>query len=143
MTSCFLLVAFVPLIMVIVVIYNQRVHSIREEAFNKLIAIRDLKVNEVNTWLHERIGDIQTISEDFEIRNLEETIYKIERPQKDIKNIINVRNHLSRYLKNYREYHEIFIIDPIFGIIEISTDKSKEGKDRSKDPYFTRPMQTR
>ncbi len=68
LTSWFLLVALVPLAISGIVIYEQRVRFIKHEAFNKLRAIRDLKVNEVNGWLDERTGDIQAISEDFEIR---------------------------------------------------------------------------
>jgi hypothetical protein len=141
MTSWFLVAALVPLVVVVGVIYNQRVTAIKKEAFNKLTAIRDLKANEVNIWLDERVADILTISQDYEIRDLEETIRKAERTQSNSKAII-ARKLLERYLENYHEYHEIFVVNSISGMIVLSTDMSHEGQDKSKDPYFIEPMQT-
>ncbi|MCK5405422.1 MAG: hypothetical protein KAI75_09310, partial [Desulfobulbaceae bacterium] len=68
MTTWFLIVALIPLLVVTGIIYTQRVHSIKEEAFHKLTAIRDLKAQQVKAWLIERTGDVKTISEDYEIR---------------------------------------------------------------------------
>jgi len=143
MTFLFLTVALLPLIIVSIIIYNQRVTSIKDEAFLKLTAIRDLKVQQVNIWVDERIGDINTISEDFEIRSLEKTFQKAEYNQDDIELVANARRLLSRYLKNYQDYHEVFIVNHSSGKVEISTDKSQEGADRSKDPSFTEPMLTK
>jgi len=127
LASWFLLAALVPLVIAVVIIYNQRIHSIKEEAFIKLRAIRDLKVNEVNAWLDQRSGDIRTISEDPHIRALENVFKKDVHSQDDIHIILYAGRHLGRYLKNYRDYHEIFIVNPTSGIIEISTDTSHEG----------------
>jgi len=59
----FLLVAIVPLITVISIIYQQRVESIKEEAFQKLIAIRDIQASQINNWLIEKRDDIETMAE--------------------------------------------------------------------------------
>ena len=66
----FLLVALVPLIAVSAVISLQRTRVIKENAFHKLTAIRDLKVDQVNDWIDERISDLRAISQDKEIRAL-------------------------------------------------------------------------
>ena len=57
--ALFLLMALLPLVVVSVVIYKQRAEFIRNEAFDKLKAIRDLKVDAVNSWIDERMGDVQ------------------------------------------------------------------------------------
>lgn len=52
-------------------VYFHQMDSIKKEAFNKLTAIRDLKVEQVNDWFDERLGYITTVSKDFEIRSLD------------------------------------------------------------------------
>ncbi len=140
MTSWFLAAALVPLVIVVGVIYGQRVRSIKQEAFNKLTAIRDLKVHEVNTWLDERIGDIRTISQDYEMRGLEGLTFTAERAENESKGKI-VRELLNNYVENYRDYYSFSVLTSS-GIVALSTDRSQEGTDKSKDPYFFEPMQT-
>ena len=48
-----LTISLVPLVVVGMIIYMQRVDSIKHEAFDKLTAIRNLKVEQVNTWFDE------------------------------------------------------------------------------------------
>ena len=81
LTFWFLVVALVPLLIMSGVISYQRVNAIKALEFSKLTAIRDFKADQVNNWLDERIGDIQTISEAFEIKALEQLIHKGEQPQ--------------------------------------------------------------
>jgi len=143
LVSWFLLVALLPLAIVSIVIYHQRVHYIKKSAFNKLRAICTLKVKQTTAWLEERVGALQIISEDFEIRDLEGISDKEERTQDDTKIISKARKLLIRYLDNYSDYQEIFIIDSVSGIIKISTNTLSEGLNKSKEPYFTEPMHTK
>ena len=143
LTFWFLVVALVPLLIVSGVISYQRVNAIKELEFSKLTAIRDLKVDQVNNWITERIGDIQTISEDFEVRALEQLIHKGGRPQNHTGMLLTGEGLLNRYVENYKTYDELFIINPDTRKIIISTNKALIGEDRSHDPYFTEPMRTR
>jgi len=68
---------------------------------------------------------------------------KEKRTEEDIAIINNVRDILNFYMENFPEYNEIFVINPDSGIIEISTDKSREGMDKSEDDYYTGPLQSR
>ncbi|MFC1614376.1 response regulator [Gemmatimonadota bacterium] len=136
----FLFIAIAPLLVVVGAIYYQRVHSIKESEFNKLEAIREFKVREVNNWLDSRIGDIQTLSSDFEIRDLENIFEKQERTQKDIDMLLNARNHLDRYKRYHQDFIEVFIISAVTGKIAVSTNKLHEGEERKEDPEFTEPM---
>ena len=139
-----LMVALLPLFIVSVIISYQRIVSIKEREFSKLIAIRDFKVEQVTQWLDERFGDLKTISEDYEIRGLE---ISTERKSPKEAHVVavheNARKLLERYLQNYDDYYEIFVLNPNSGRIEVSTHKGSEGEDRSKDPYFTVPMKTK
>ena len=139
----FLIVALLPLFTVSVIISYQRANSIKEIEFSKLIAIRDFKVEQVTQWLDERLGDIRTISGDFEIKDLEIIAEMKSRNEADVVAVLeNARKLLKRYLQNYDDYSEIFVVNPTSGRIEISTDKKSDGGDRSKDPYFTIPLKT-
>ncbi|MCD6188532.1 MAG: response regulator [Desulfuromusa sp.] len=138
-----LLVAMLPVIVVMSITYMQRTTSIKGKAFDKLKTIRDLKVMQVNSWIEQIRGDILTVSQDHEIRDLEQLFNRKERTSNDLATLANARKLLERHLQNYQSYNEIFIINPLSGRIEISTSKHLEGKDRSKNPYFTEPMRTK
>lgn len=142
LTSWFLLVALFPLIIVSIVVYTQRVHSIKTEAFSKLTAIRDLKVQELNVWIDERMGDMQTISQDLEIRVLGDIFKRQERTEEDRKTIRIASDLLNSYKRNYNSYHGLFIVNPVSGKIETSTQQSSVGTDESREPFFTEPMRT-
>jgi len=139
MTFWFLVVALVPLLIVSGVISYQRINAIKEVAFSKLTAIRDLKVDHVNHWLDERVGDIQTISGAFEIRALEQLIHKGEQPQNHSGMLLTGEELLKRYVKNYKAYDELFVINPDGGKIIISTNKALIGEERSLAPYLPNP----
>ncbi len=139
----FLLVALLPLVTGMAITYKQRSAFVREEAFDKLKTIRDLKVMQVNSWIEQITGDILTVSQDYEIRDLEQLFNRKERTPDDLAILANARKILGRYLQNYQSYNEIFIINPLSGIIEVSTNKQCEGIDKSKDSYFTEPMRTK
>jgi CheY-like chemotaxis protein/signal transduction histidine kinase/HAMP domain-containing protein len=136
----FLVIAITPLIVVVGAIYYQRVQSIKESEFNKLEAIREFKVREVNNWLDSRIGDIQTLSSDFEIRGLENIFEKQEHTQNDMNMLLNARNHLDRYKRYRQDFIEVFIISAATGKIAVSTNKLHEGDDRQEDLGFVEPM---
>jgi len=124
--------AMLPLIMVNITVYIQMVHSIKVSALNKIEAMRDLKVIEVNQWLDERIMDVRTIAASDEIRILEKIqIDKEENSQSDIAIVSKARNLLNRYLHNYDDLHEILIVSPYTKNILVSTDKESEGANRS------------
>jgi len=136
------LISVVPLLTVMVTVYSQQVQSIKKEAFGKLTSIRDLKVGEVDHWIDERINDIRTISDDLEIKALGQVFGKKEHAEKDVAILQTAIRHISGYVKNYPDYHEIFIIDPRNGRILISSDNSSTGLDKSHEPYFTEPLRT-
>jgi hypothetical protein len=141
LTFWFLLVALLPLLAVGIVISQQRTRVIKENAFNKLTAIRDLKVDQLNIWIDERISDLRAVSQDKEIRAAGEAL-----SQKTTKRSALAKRHarefLNHYVAVYKAYEELFIINPLTGKIEISTNKLRLGTDKSKNANFTEPMRT-
>ncbi len=67
----FLIIAIVPPIIGSTTIYNHIVKSRKVSIYNKLEAIRDLKVEELNHWIDARIADIRIVTSDHGIRRLE------------------------------------------------------------------------
>ncbi|MDM8540290.1 response regulator [Desulfococcaceae bacterium HSG9] len=137
----FYMAALLPMIIVCGIIYQQRVISIKTEAFHKLTAIRDLKVSQLNNWLEERKSDLTTISKDFEIRELASVFNHLETTKND-QAVISAKNVIVSFVETYSAYHEIFIINASTGIVEISTKKISEGLDMSKEPFFIEPLKT-
>lgn len=142
-TFWFLLLTLLPLLIVLIVTYHQRVDVIETRTFDKLTAIRDLKVERLRDWLKEREGDTHNFSADKELTELEHIIQKTSYDQNDINIIDNCRRILNRCLKNYSTYHNLFIINPLNGNVIVSTNKSHEGNNRSDNLYFKKPMQLR
>ena len=143
LTFWFLVLSLVPLLTTIVVTYFQRAIVIETSTFDKLTAIRDLKVERVNDWLYERMGDITVISEDEGLFVLENLIHKTSFNSNDQKTLTQSRQILSRFLRNYNDYYEFFVINPDDGKILASTKEYMEGQDKSNADYFTNPLQTR
>lgn len=142
LTIWFLILAILPLFTGILITYIQQEKALERENFDKLIAIRDLKVQQVESWLNERIGDLKTTSHDSEIVALEEVFDNGKMDQNALDMYKHVRDILYRYQHNYNVYEEIFIINAKTGVIELSTDHQSEGIDKSEDAYFTTPMRT-
>lgn len=105
--------------------------------------IRDLKVEKINTWLTEREGDLKAMSNFLSLQNLEDIFDKEKKAEKDITEINNIREVLTYYMVDFFDYDEVFVINPDSGIIEIYTDESKEGIDKSEYDYYTEALQSR
>jgi len=140
LTFWLLMVALLPLLAVSLVTSFQRYHAIKKREFSKLTAIRDLKVEQINQWLEEKAADVRTMAEDPEIRDLEMQIHATDRNNDDTTALERGRELLRRYVRNYEDYSEIFVVQLHSGRIELSTDPSSEGEDRSSRNYVTAPL---
>lgn len=136
----FLVVALIPLLSVGLISYSQRAVSIKNRELNKLLAIRDLKAEQVRSWIRYRIIDIETISMTPEIQDLVDTADFIHNETASQSLTDRIRRLLLRYVTNYPDYDELFILHPMSGKIVISTDKSLEGEIRKDNAYFTEPV---
>lgn len=142
LTFWFLLIALTPLLVALVITYIQRVNVIETRTFDKIIAIRDLKVGRLNQWLIETKGDMHVLSKDHELRGLENILEQKLKSAEDIEKVNVARELLSRYLRNYGRYSELFIVGANSGLVEISTNLSQLGENKSQDSYFSIPLET-
>jgi len=140
LTYWFLILTLVPLLIILTITYFQRAAYIKSDTINKLTAIRDLKVNQLNAWLLERTSDINIISGDIELKKLEQVIGKTSFDKKDHEILDYSRDILNRFLTTYPDYYEFFILNPVNGKKLVSTQQSDEGQDRSGYDYFKGPM---
>ena len=143
LTFWFLVMALVPLLISLGYSYIQQSKEIKSNTYDKLQAIRDLKVDRLKSWITERKGDLITAATDVHLSDLEIIIDKDTYGEDNLNILNNSRNIIISYLNNYEDYDEIFIIDPHTGKILISTKSFMEGEDKSQDVYFTKPLETR
>ncbi|NQU27971.1 MAG: cache and HAMP domain-containing protein, partial [Candidatus Marinimicrobia bacterium] len=138
----FVVIATVPLLIGTFITYQQRVNTIKVNKYEKLTAIRDLKVSQLNNWLDERTGDIKTIAGDQEIINYTMAVIHQDKVYEEQQLTIISQELLRRYVDNYNSYHELFIINAETGHIILSNNPASIGVDKSKNSYFTGPLQT-
>ena len=139
----FLTLGILPLIIGITMTWKHQTLAIKKEGLDKLVAIRTLKTHQLESWLNERVADLNTIASDNELRQLEAILFKSKLDPEEFEIISNVKRMLNLFVQNYTAYEEIFIINPRTGVVEISTNHNAERIDRSQNPYFTQPMRTR
>ncbi len=141
----FLLVTMLCLLAVVTILYFQRSEDIHNREFEKLEIGRDLKVRELNAWLEERMSDLQVAAWDDEIRGLEKVVNKTKDDwtAEDLKTVSVAKTLMQRYLGAYSAYHEVFFIEATSGRVLISTEPTREGDDKSEDPYFIETKRTR
>ncbi|MBT3229903.1 MAG: response regulator [Candidatus Marinimicrobia bacterium] len=138
----FLVIGIVPLLISTFIISQQRIGVIKSNQFQKLVGIRDLKVREINNWLGERIGDISTIAGDFEIIDYSTNVFHSPKAAHTA-DLMEVSEQLfQRYLENYNDYNEVFIVSAKTGKILVSTDQTAIGSDKKNDVYFTQALES-
>lgn len=143
LTTLFLIITLVPLLTVLIITYYQRAAIIKDGTFEKLTAIRELKVEQLEHWLAERIADIKTASTDNEFTDLKSIINKTSYNENDISTLDKMRRILNRYLNHYSSYKEMFILNPNDGKIVVSSRQYVEGEYRGDNVFFLNPMRTR
>ena len=142
LTYWFLLLSLIPLLLALIITYFQRAKNIETTSYDKLTAIRDLKVTELTGWMDERIGDMHVMAGDYEIRSLEGIFEKKSKSDSDDKKIAIAEDLFKRNVIHYKVYDEIFFISAKTGLIEISTNPEFIGQSKSQNSYFTVPLET-
>ncbi|MCF7922864.1 MAG: response regulator [Candidatus Marinimicrobia bacterium] len=142
-TFWFMIIALLPLLLALVITYKQRVSAIQEASFQKLSAIRDLKVSQLENWLAERHSDMHTMSAESELESLEMILDDQPSEQVLNKRLVSIQQVINSYLIHFSAYNEIFIINPSNGKILLSTNEARNGKDVSEDDFFKEPLVSR
>ena len=137
LTFWFLVLGLAPLFFGTLITYNQQVRSIKQATFDKLVAIRDLKVQHLENWIGEKESWMKSVSEDKEFRDLEQFFQKKELNKPDDQILENMRRILKRNLGNFDDFFELLIINAYSRKVIVSTNSDVEGMDENKDPSLT------
>jgi len=117
------------------IMYLVQIESIKHEAIHKLTAVRDLKINQINHWVNDRIADLNIISEFHELSNfINSTNNTHKLSSKKL-----TENFFIRYLHKYDSYEKIFLSDINSGEVLISTDPHLLGENISNRSFFNLP----
>lgn len=140
----FLTISILPLLISVVAVMYYFSDHIRQSEMNKLLAIRDLKTNQINSWLQEREGDAKTISEAPLLQILSQKSY-LKRgsiaPDKVEARLL--RLYLENWISNNSDFGEIYIINASDGKVILSSNPNREGLSKISDPYYLQPIKTR
>jgi PAS domain S-box-containing protein len=134
----FLLLAIVPIMVMGILGFNTDRRVIIEEVENHLISTNILKGNEVDRWVDDNKNSLEELAQRPLIRAYtailtlkESDSSSYSQAQADL-----LYSHLSPRLR-YGGFFEIFIMNPLDGVIMISTDSQSIGENRAYQEYFT------
>ena len=136
LTFWFLILALLPLIVVMFITYKVRTQTFEETTYEKLSAIRDLKVLQVESWLNERKGDFGTFIKNTDKKILNEALKENKSTRPDNSSKDRIRSVLHNYQNTNPIYENMFIINRKTGIVAISSDPAAEGHDRKDEACF-------
>ncbi len=140
----FLLMALFPLLAGVVIAYRVSTRTVNEKTIDKLTAIRDLKVIQVESWIEERKDDVNGITSDYDLIALKEYFES----SVDVNKKTELRNAAQNVINynlsgNNNIYNEIFVINAKTGLVEISTNPASVGKNKTGDPYFLEALKSK
>ena len=132
----FLTITIIPLLAAFGFSYFNMRNQIKQQEIEKLLAVRDLKVREINNWLSYIENDLAKLARNSRIRELFEVyvpIAKQETYQKEldyVKYVIDYWTHVNDYAK------EVFVADAFDGTILASSNPYFLRKDIASEEYF-------
>lgn len=141
LTFWFLTIALLPLLLALGITYLQRVDVIENQTFDKLRAIRQLKVARLHDWLKIRTDDMLAISSGDQFEGMEG--FTSPSSEEHEKIISSMRGNMQRYLENHSAYNQIDVLNPMNGKVMISTKAHFEGDDYFNEDLFKAPMKSR
>jgi CheY-like chemotaxis protein len=142
LTFWFLLLALLPLLAGVFISYRVSTRTVNEKTIDKLTAIRDLKVLQLEDWIDERKDDLNGITSDYDLIALKEyfeSSFDVNKKTELRNAALNVINYT---FSGHFNYEEIFVINAKTGIVEISTNPSSVGKNKTGDAYFQEPLKS-
>ena len=138
----FLAVALLPLLAVTVVIYQQRVRSIKQETFDKLTAIRDLKVDQINGWIRERSWDMEHFAKIAELLGLGAGPAGGARGPETTGAREKQFSLLAEMYKGARDFAGIYLISAASRKVVLASNPAFIGLDQSGQRLLTEPLRT-
>ncbi len=133
----FLLLALSPLLIGTLITYYSSRKSFEVSTFDKLAAIRELKVGQVKNWIAERKGDFSVFIKNTDKEALNSALNNTSINSQHLEAKNHIRDIFHNYQSSYALYQEICIIDIKSGLVEISTESENEGHEKNQSQYFS------
>lgn len=140
LTFWLLFLALIPLFISLVSTYIQRVEEINADSYNKLTTIRNLKVQQLTTWVYGRIGEVHIFAKGMELRNLEYVLFDDQPSSNDKQLILAAQKLITGNLFDFKDFSEISYINANTGIIEISTTHEFVGLNQKANLFYSEPL---
>ncbi|MBN1318884.1 MAG: PAS domain-containing protein [Anaerolineales bacterium] len=137
LTISFLLLSILPLFLITYLAYFNNRNIIKQETFNRLIAINLYKHNVLNRWIHDQEKSLDRLSRRTDFIHSVSAVISND-SSKDANHDAYqgiIDNHLFPLLDN-EGFLELDIMDSSSGIIRISTDKTHEGENQQDWNYY-------
>jgi len=116
---------------------NQKDH-IKQDKYNELSAIADLKVNQISKWREERLGDAAVIfANPFIVSHMQQWIDKERTAELKVK----ITTFLSSLINAY-DYSSIFLFDPQ-GNVQLSVGRESAPLDNHVRKLISEALQTK
>ncbi|MDP2724452.1 MAG: ATP-binding protein [Bacteroidales bacterium] len=136
----FLILGLVPLIMGITANYIHRLRSMRESGYEKLMAIRDMKAEQIGYWLSNRSMEVKKISKDTLLCDL---LTSLQAPHL-LTDKTSLHSKLAqlreRYLLEFQEFIDLQLVVYNVGRMRVSTGDSLLKISKSRSDSFERAM---
>ncbi len=137
LTVWFLIVALLPLASFGIVAYLEQVRAIKDDAFSKLTAVRDLKVQRIGDWLSGVQRNAQTVALEAHSHLAPDGALHT-----DPASIGAMRRFILNLLSSNTEITDIQVIDATTGMTLVSNRQEQEGRDLSDSLNFLEPRRT-
>ena len=133
LTLWFIAIGLIPLLIIFGIIYSQRVKQIRVSAFEKLVAIRDLKVSSIDRW-HEHLHlDFHQLSVFRPLRNLELIRTK---PISDHLSYASIAELINNFTKDHENFVNVYVVDSNSSEIIIATNQNAIGINLEDELFY-------
>ncbi len=136
--GCFLLMTMIPLLTASIISYYNGKEAVEQRVIEQLTSIADLKKNELQGWLQERLLDTNVISRNKFLEAAFTSLFYIRRTTDSVDSMlksdigreyhIRLLMYINKLKRTYRVFNEIYIIDIETGEILVSTNEDSVGK---------------
>ena len=136
----FLLLAALPLLVFGALLYRQQAQAIRDEASDKLAAVRSLKVERITAWMAEFSGDLESIAAHNRVTLLPDGKLTL---QTEAAALQRVRDYFNNYRRFHSSFTDLSVIDPATARILVSTTGKYEGESVATSSNLLEPLRTK
>jgi HAMP domain-containing protein len=131
--GAFVLVSIVPVAIAGVLVYRAGEQTLREELWQRLGTVTQLRMQQIHSWLGGRRQDVVLPTGYREFRRAVAEVAATRQPSAAV--VEDVRTMLE-HTRQSGGFTEMFVLNMKEGAVMVSTDPEQEGKIKADRPYF-------